>query len=46
MGLLDEAESKSSSGEDAVILISGEGTVCLCSMGEQLLLTSGDGDKL
>lgn len=34
------------SGEDAVILISGEGAVYLCSMGEQLLLTSGDGDKL
>lgn len=34
------------SGEDAVILISGEGAVCLHSTGEQLLVTSGDGDKL
>lgn len=34
------------SGEDDVILISGEGAVYLHSMGEQLLITSGDGDKL
>lgn len=34
------------SGEDAVILISGEGEVYLCSMGEQLSLKAGEGDKL
>lgn len=34
------------SGEDAVILISGEGDVYLCSMGEQLSLNPGEGDKL
>lgn len=44
---LDDRSFLLTSGEDAVILISGEGTVCLClSMGERLSLIPGDGDKL